>query len=154
MKWEMILMILKTERLILREFTMNDLGELYAILLDPQSMKYYPAPFSYEKYRQWIQWNLDNYKKYGFGLWAVTRKEGEKFIGDCGITMQTIDGSLKPEIGFHISKIHTRKGYASEAAGACRDYSKLTGIKGLLFDRQREGTAPHKEAAPFFLKNI
>ncbi len=56
-------MILKTEGLILREFTMDGLGELYAILSDPQSMKYYPAPFTYEKCRQWIQRNLDNRAK-------------------------------------------------------------------------------------------
>lgn len=81
-------MRLKTERLILREFKINDLDKLYVILSDPQSMKYYSAPFTYEKCRQWIQWNLDNYKEYGFGLWAVTLKEDGKFICDCGITMQ------------------------------------------------------------------
>ena len=76
----MFKMRLETERLILREFIMDDLDELYVILSDPKSMEYYPAPFTYEKCRWWIQWNLDNYKKYGFGLWAVTLKEDGKFM--------------------------------------------------------------------------
>ncbi len=43
-------------------------------------------------------------------------------IGDCGITMQTIHGSIKPEIGYHIKKEHQGKGYATEAAIACKDF--------------------------------
>lgn len=140
-------MKLETERLILREFTMDDLDELYAILSDPQSMKYYPAPFTYEKCQQWIQWNLGNYKKYGFGLWAVTRKENGEFIGDCGITMQMIDGSLEPEIGFHINKMQTRKGYASEAACACRDYAFHTLKFPAVYCYQKYTNVPSQKTA-------
>nr|MBP3282218.1 hypothetical protein [Treponema sp.] len=34
-----------------------------------------------EEVENWIKWNLDNYQKYGFGLWAVCLKEsnGMKF---------------------------------------------------------------------------
>ena len=143
----MLKMRLKTERLILREFTMGDIDELYVILSDPKSMKYYPAPFTYEKCRQWIQWNLDNYKKYGFGLWAVTLKEDGKFIGDCGITMQMIDGSLVPEIGFHINKMHTRKGYASEAACVCLDYAFNTLKLPIVYCYQKYTNVPSQKTA-------
>ncbi len=37
-------------------------------------------------------------------------------IGDCGLTMQNINGSILPEIGYHIAKAHQRRGYAAEAA--------------------------------------
>ena len=52
------------------------------------------------------------------GLWAVILKETGAFIGDCGITMQQIDGETLPEIGYHIAKQHWRHGYATEAAAA------------------------------------
>jgi RimJ/RimL family protein N-acetyltransferase len=71
----------------------------------------------------WITWNLDNYKTYGFGLWAVTLKNTGEFIGDCGITIQNIDGELLPEIGYHINKKYQRQGFAKEAARACRDWA-------------------------------
>ena len=43
-------------------------------------------------------------------------------IGDCGLTMQVINGQIKPEIGYHISRDKQRKGYAKEAAIAVRDW--------------------------------
>ncbi|MEY2373611.1 GNAT family N-acetyltransferase [Lysinibacillus capsici] len=54
---------------------------------------------------------------------AVILKDGHKFIGDCGITMQNIDGVWLPEIGFHIIKAYWNKGYATEAACACKEYA-------------------------------
>ena len=67
--------------------------------------------------------NNDNYKTYGFGLWAVTLKKTGEFIGDCGITIQNIDGELLPEIGYHIHKKYQRQGFAKEAARACRGWA-------------------------------
>ena len=52
--------------------------------------------------RRWIQWNLDNYQKYGFGLWALVLKETGAFIGDCGITMQSIDAPIPKSILFMV----------------------------------------------------
>lgn len=37
--------------------------------------------------------------------------------------MQNIAGRIKPEIGYHIHKDQQRKGYAKEAARACRDWA-------------------------------
>ena len=48
-------------------------------------------------------------------------KETGEFIGDCGITIQDIDGEMLPEIGYHIHKKYWRKGFAKEAARAVRD---------------------------------
>jgi RimJ/RimL family protein N-acetyltransferase len=59
---------------------------------------------SEEKVENWIQWNIENYKKYKHGLWAVILKEAEIFIGDCGLTMQNIENETVPKIGFHINK--------------------------------------------------
>lgn len=117
--------VIETEKLGLRKLSVNDFEKWYEILGDPETMKYYPKPFNAEKTRSWIEWNLDNYKKYGFGLFAVILKETGEFIGDCGITMQNIykDGRLFPEIGFHLNKKFWRKGYASRAAKACLKYA-------------------------------
>lgn len=115
-------MQLETERLILREYTMEDFGALYEILSDEETMQHYPKPFTKEKVQDWILWNLDNYAVFGFGLWAVVLKATGQVIGDCGVTLQNINGSLRPEIGYHIHKTHQRKGYATEAARRCKDW--------------------------------
>ena len=114
--------MIETERLILREYTFDDFDALYEIVSDPETMQHYPAPFDEERTRGWITWNLENYEKYGFGLWAVVLKETGEFIGDCGISIQNIDGEMLPEIGYHIHKRYWRKGFGKEAARAARDW--------------------------------
>lgn len=115
-------MMIETERLILREYSEKDFSALYEIMSDPETMKHYPAPFDEKRTRDWISWNLENYRTYGFGLWAIVLKENGEFIGDCGITMQNIDGNLLPEIGYHVHKKYWRLGFGKESAGACRDW--------------------------------
>ncbi len=115
--------ILETERLYLRELVLDDIRELSKVLSDPESMQYYTKPFNMEEVESWIQWSIDNYRKYNHGLWAVILKDGEKFLGDCGITMQLIDKETVPEIGFHIVKNYCNQGYATEAAIACKEYA-------------------------------
>ena len=114
--------MIETERLLLREYTMDDFDALYEIMSDPETMQHYPSPFDEKKTKRWIEWNLDNYEKQGFGLWAVILKETGVFIGDCGITLQDIDGDLLPEIGYHIQRKYWRRGFAKEAAKAVRDW--------------------------------
>lgn len=116
-------MVLETDRLILRKYVPEDFDALYAILSDAETMQHYPSPYDREKTKRWIQWSLDNYEKYGFGLWAIVLKETGEFIGDCGITLQNIDGEMLPEIGYHIHKNHWRKGFAKEAGCAVRDWA-------------------------------
>jgi RimJ/RimL family protein N-acetyltransferase len=119
----LVLKIIETERLYLRELQIDDKMELMKVLSNPESMEYYPNPFSGEEVEKWIQWNIENYKKYQHGLWAVILKEGGEFIGDCGITIQNIGGESVPEIGFHIIKKYCNRGFASEAALACKEYA-------------------------------
>ena len=109
------MIVLETERLYLRELVLEDVDALSLVLSDPESMKYYPDPYNREKVKSWIQRNIDNYRTYNHGLWAVVLKDGDIFIGDCGITMQNIDNEVLPEIGFHIIKDYWNKGYATEA---------------------------------------
>jgi len=115
--------MIETERLLIREMNFDDFDALFDILSDAETMAHYPSPFDEEKVRSWIAWNIDNYRKYGFGLWAVVLKECGKVIGDCGVTMQNIDGEMLPEIGYHINKNHSRRGYGSEAAESVKKWA-------------------------------
>ena len=115
--------MIETERLILRAFTMGDFDALFEIFSDSETMRHYPKPFNAERTKGWIEWNLKNYREHGFGLWAVVMKETNQVIGDCGLTLQSIDGELLPEIGYHIHKKYWRRGLGSEAAKAVRDWA-------------------------------
>lgn len=116
-------MKLETERLFLREMKEADYEALYRVLADPGIMQHYPYAFDEERVRGWIARNMERYRIFGFGLWAVCLKETGEMIGDCGLTMQVIGGVIKPEIGYHIRADHQKKGYAKEAASAVRDWT-------------------------------
>lgn len=116
------MVILETERLILREMIEEDLEALYKILGDSDIMQHYPYTFDKTRVKEWINKNIERYQIFGFGLWAVCLKETGEMIGDCGLTMQLINGQIKPEIGYHIRRDKQRKGYAKEAAIAVRDW--------------------------------
>ena len=116
-------MTIETERLFLREMKENDFDALYEVLADADIMQHYPYTFDESRVRNWIQRNIERYRIFGFGLWAVCLKETGKMIGDCGLTMQLIGGEIKPEIGYHIRSDKQRNGYAKEAAIAVRDWT-------------------------------
>lgn len=115
--------ILETERLVLREMSMDDFDALYKVLADQEIMCHYPYTFDDERVKSWIERNMKRYADNGFGLWAVCLKETGEMIGDCGLTLQNIEGEMLPEIGYHIRADQQHKGYAKEAAAAVRDWA-------------------------------
>ena len=115
--------MIETERLVLRELTEADCGALYKVLGDSEVMAHYPNAFDEARVKDWIARNIQRYQTDGFGLWAVCLKDTGELIGDCGLTMQRINGEIKPEIGYHIRKDRQRQGYATEAARAVRDWA-------------------------------
>lgn len=116
-------MILETKRLFLREMNIDDFAALYAVPGDSEIMRHYPYRFVEERVRQWIQRNMNRYQENGFGLWAVCLKDTQEMIGDCGFTLQNIDGETLTEIGYHIRRDCQRNGYAKEVASAVRDWA-------------------------------
>lgn len=116
-------MVLETERLFLREMNEDDYDALYPVLADSDLMQHYPYTFDEKRVRDWIAKNIERCRRFGFGLWAVCLRETGEMIGDCGLTLQNINGTVLPEIGFHIRRDFQRRGYAKEAAKAVRDWA-------------------------------
>lgn len=123
--------ILETSRLILREFTPEDVDALALVLSDPEAMRFYPSPLDSAGVEQWIARNLERYVKDGHGLWAMVLKSNGEMIGDCGLTLQEVDGVSEVEIGYHVRRDLWGQGLATEAARACRDF----GFAHLSVDR-------------------
>jgi RimJ/RimL family protein N-acetyltransferase len=141
-------MILETKRLVIREYTSEDFDALYEILSDAETMKYYPKPYDENGVRRWIVWCIGSYKQNGFGLWALELKETGAFIGDCGISMQNIDGEILPEIGYHVNKKYWRQGYAKEACAAVKDWLfQNTDFEGVYSYMNQENVASCATAA-------
>lgn len=115
--------ILETERLYLREMTQDDFPSLCNILQDEETMYAYEGAFTDSEAQEWMDRQLGRYQKWGFGLWAVILKETEEMIGQCGLTMQPWKEEEVLEIGYLLNRSHWHKGYAIEAAKACKQYA-------------------------------
>ena len=139
--------MIETDRLVLREMTEGDLDALYAVLADRDIMRYYPYTFDEARVRGWIERNIDRYRTFGFGLWAVCLRESGEMIGDCGLTMQTIHGVIRPEIGYHIRVDMQRKGYAREAASAVRDWTFRNTPFGGIYSCMKYTNEPSRRCA-------
>lgn len=123
--------IIETQRLELREMTIENLEDLALILQDERVMYAYNGAFDREETVAWLSKQLRRYEDYHFGLWGMFLKGTDKMIGQCGITMQNLNGAEVPEIGYLLAFDYWHKGYAIEAASACRQY----GISVLRFDK-------------------
>jgi ribosomal-protein-alanine N-acetyltransferase len=126
-------LILETDRLLLRKFTLNDVGALEKVIGDPVAMEYYAAPFSREEVEAWITRNIGRYEKDGCGLWAMALRSSGELIGDCGCVVQQVEDISELEIAYHTRRDLWANGFATEAAHACMDYafSKL-GVRRVI----------------------
>lgn len=120
--------VLETERLLLREFILEDAQSMFDLNSDPEVIKYTgDPPFeSVEQAKAFLQ-NYRDYKKNGFGRWAMISQADNEFIGWCGLKLNE---EKFIDLGFRVFRKHWNKGYASEAAKACLTY----GFQTLGFD--------------------
>lgn len=116
--------IMQTERLIIREMVQSDLEALCRIMCDEETMRVaYESAFKVEEVQAWLNRHLKRYEDFGFGLWAVVLKETNEMIGQCGLTWQKWHDEDVLEIGYLFQKAYGKKGYATEAAIACKEYA-------------------------------
>lgn len=141
------MVVIETERLLLREMTENDFEALYKVLADSDIMQHYPYTFDDTRIKGWINKNIERYQIFGFGLWAVCLKETGEMIGDCGLTMQLINNQIKPEIGYHIRRDKQRKGYAKEASIAVRDWAFSNTPFNIIYSYMKHTNIPSSQTA-------
>ena len=115
--------VLETARLKLRRFRDDDASAVFAIIGDRVAMQFYPKTFNREDAKQWITRNQRRYREDGYGLFAVTLKDSEEVIGDCGIIKQNVEGTTAMEVGYHFRRDQWGQGYATEAARACMGFA-------------------------------
>ena len=119
-----LLTILETDRLLLRELTLDDVPCMRTLLQDPLVMYAYEGPFTEDMVMQWYDRQQERYRLNGFGLWSVIEKSSGAWVGMCGLTIQPLNGAEVIEVGYLLSHSHWHKGFATEAARGCMDYAR------------------------------
>jgi len=117
--------MVKTERLLLRQWTEDDFVHFAEMCNDKDVMEFFPKlqtqSESYEMAKR-IQALIEDR---GWGLWAVEIPNQHKFIGFVGLNIPKDNMPFSPcvEIGWRLSKHYWGKGYAIEAATKSLEYA-------------------------------
>jgi ribosomal-protein-alanine N-acetyltransferase len=116
--------IATTDRLLLREVTVEDAAFMNRLLNSPGFLQYIgdrnvrteedAANFIEDRYRA-------SYSQHGYGLWTVATKDGVP-VGICGFVKR--DHFELPDLGFAFLPEHSRKGYGYESAAAAMSYGQ------------------------------
>jgi RimJ/RimL family protein N-acetyltransferase len=135
--------ILETERLYLREFTMDDAQVLVDLNTDPRVTKYTenePITSLAAAEKKISSDFLLQYSTHKIGRWAVHLKHNDEFIGWCGIKYSKKDNAVT--LGYRFFHKHWGKGYATEAAKASLEYgTNVLKLKGIIAKAAKENTA-------------
>jgi RimJ/RimL family protein N-acetyltransferase len=118
--------VLKTRRLLLRTFRLDDLPEYAVLNADPEVMRYLGGEALQSKESDSIaEWAQECYETEGIGLLAVERRDDSSFLGMCGLHHQESYPD-ETEIAWRFAHEYWGRGYASEAASAWVDHGFAT----------------------------
>ncbi len=116
--------IIRTDRLILRQWCSEDLEPFASMNADPRVREYFPGLQTKEESNHSVSLVSNHIEKFGWGLWAASLAETGEFIGFIGLEDVCFQAKFVPavEIGWRLVFKHWGKGYATEGALACLRY--------------------------------
>jgi len=128
---------LETERLLLRAPVADDAAALAPMYADPEVMRYVGdgRPLTRAETERSVKRMIQRWEADGFGLFTTVRKEDGAVIGRVGLLIWNADtwepttraesenGRTEVEVGYTLGRDYWGQGYATEAAGAVRDYA-------------------------------
>jgi ribosomal-protein-alanine N-acetyltransferase len=114
--------VIDTQRLLLRLFTINDGPLIFELNNDPDVIRYTHDPIRDLNHAQEVleQIILPQYALYNYGRWAVHTKPDLEFIGWCGLKFRPERNEV--DLGYRYKSSAWGKGYATEAAYAVIRY--------------------------------
>jgi RimJ/RimL family protein N-acetyltransferase len=129
--------VIDTERLLLRQFMLEDAEDVFRIHSDPEVLRYTgdTAPADVEETRLMLaERPMADYERYGFGRWACILKATGELIGGAGL--KYLPEMSEVDLGYRLRRDCWGQGLATEAAWACVEYGfislRLPQIIGLV----------------------
>ncbi|WP_217450846.1 GNAT family N-acetyltransferase [Vogesella oryzae] len=116
---------IRTPRLLLREFTLEDTAVVLGVLNDADFIRFVAdrGVRSHAQAQDYLRHGpLASYRQHGLGLWCVARLEDGLALGMCGLIRR--DGMPDVDLGYALLPHARGCGYAREAAQACLDYGR------------------------------
>lgn len=118
------MIILETERLILRNWRPADRDLFREINADPKVMEFFPFRRTYEESDAVLEKLNGMITDTGLGFYAMALKESDEPIGFCGLSLTNLPGVFPDgmvEIGWRLATRFWGNGYVTESAMALLD---------------------------------
>ena len=112
----------ETKRLIIRQFTLDDLDKLIALRSDDEVIKYLGGRRlqNPEAIAKRLDFYIDCYRRFGYGMCAMIWKESGEMFGWSGL--QPLEETGEIEVGYGMIKEFWGKGIGFECALAWLEY--------------------------------
>jgi 3-dehydroquinate dehydratase/shikimate dehydrogenase len=123
--------MIKTNRLILRPWTEEDLEPFAQLNADPRVREYFPKILNQQESDACAMLISEHIRKYGWGFWAASLIETGEFVGFIGLENVCFLAPFNMtaaavEIGWRLAFNHWNKGYATEGAMAALKFGYET----------------------------
>ena len=140
--------ILKTERWVVRELTLDDLDALFELYGDGEIDKYTDPLYPYEEEKEFQRAYIENmYRYFGYGLWLIYSKDTGELIGRAGLEHREYHEEIELELGYIIGMKYQGRGFATEICKAILEYAKEnTGFERMNALIEEENTISRKLA--------
>lgn len=116
---------LTTERLLFRRLVPEDVAWWMEYIASAEAIRFMPFTVgSRADAEAMIRRSLDRYATDGSGLNAVLLRDSGRPVGQVGLLTQEVDGVPELEVGYHLLPAQWGRGYATEAAVACRRFAE------------------------------
>ncbi len=114
-----------SERLFFRKITLNDFEKWLPFHEDPRTSEFWSGlpKNPTEACNQDLERTIFRYKNNLGGKLAIINKNNGEFIGLCGLLVQNVDCKKEIEIAYSLLPRYWNKGFATEAALACKTYA-------------------------------
>lgn len=113
---------LRTERLVLRKFTSDDVDLLVELDSDPEVMHYVTGGIATSRediVNEFLPAFLSYYDRYdGFGFWAALARATGEFLGWFHLRPAPEDPADEVELGYRLRRAAWGRGYATEGSRA------------------------------------
>jgi len=115
--------MLRTPRLILRDWRDDDLAPFAALNADPAVMAHFPSVLTRAESDALAARIRAPIAEHGFGLWAAEVPGVAPFVGYVGLAAPRFEAPFTPcmEVGWRLARAHWGCGYATEGARAALD---------------------------------
>jgi RimJ/RimL family protein N-acetyltransferase len=127
--------MIKTDRLLLREWKAEDRDPFARLNADPLVMEFMPGCVSRIESDAMVDRIVAHFDRHGFSLYAAELQQPRLFIGYVGLAVPGFEARFTPcvEIGWRLSSDHWGSGFATEGARAVVRYAfEVLGLESLV----------------------